>query len=161
MKSTQLQIRVTPTQKARLRQLASRAGQDVSAYVLARALPAGRVRFDDAVRALADESRRRFALAEVADVLGDAPLTELQLDLAPRGLERLSPFAQNYLAALVEQACVTRGAPLPAWTTSIAPLDEPWFASDLRSLRAHLLVASPPPFKRRNLFTDPGVAGRV
>jgi uncharacterized protein (DUF1778 family) len=161
VKTAQLQIRVSPAQKARLRQLAARAGQDVSTYVIERALPRARARFDDAVRVLRDESARRFAFAELAEVLRDATPAELQLDVAPHELPKLSAFAQNYLAALVEQACAAHGAVSPAWTASIAPLDEPWFASDLRSLRTHLLVASPPPFTRRNLFVDPGVTGRV
>lgn len=161
MKSAQLQIRVSPAQKTRLRQLAARAGQDISTYVLARALPQARVRFDDAVRALRDDTRRRFALADIADTLRDAPIADLDLDVAPETAAQLDAVTGNYLAALVEHACAEAGATPPVWTSAIAPLDEPWFATDLRSLRPHLLVVSPPPFKRRNLFVDPGVAGRV
>lgn len=38
-KSQQIQIRVTAAQKTRLRELARRAGVDVSAYVLSQARP--------------------------------------------------------------------------------------------------------------------------
>lgn len=162
MKTSQLQIRVSPEQKARLRRLAARAGQDVSSYVLARALPAPpRLQFEAAVRALRDDEKRRYAFAEIADLLRADTLTALQIELEPAGVGGLSTLASNYLAALVEQACVERGAPIPAWTGAIAPLPTPWFASDFRSLRALLLTTSPPAFKRRNLFVDPGVAGRV
>jgi uncharacterized protein (DUF1778 family) len=161
VKTAQLQIRVSPAQKARLRQLAARAGQDISTYVIERALPLARSRFDDAIRALRDGAARAFAFAELADLLRDAAPAELQLDVPPQDLGKLSPFAKNYLGALIEQAYAARGTRMPAWITAIAPLDEPWFATELRSLRTHLLVVSPPPFKRRNLFVDPGVAGRV
>ncbi len=46
-KSAQLQIRVSPAQKAAIRQAAKRAGIEMSAYVLARALPALPRRFSD------------------------------------------------------------------------------------------------------------------
>jgi uncharacterized protein (DUF1778 family) len=160
MKTSQLQIRVSPAQKNRLRRLAARAGMDVSSYVLARALPDARRQFDEAVRALRDDRRQRFAFAEIADLLRDASLDELQLDIEPDNLAALSDVTANYCAALIEEACTTRGVTPPAWVAAIEPLDVPWFATDLRSLREHLLVVSPPPFKRRNLFVDRG-AGRV
>lgn len=61
-KSQQLQIRVTPGQKAQLKRLARGAGQDVSGYVLARALPEARLRFGEIIRALRDREGYRFAL---------------------------------------------------------------------------------------------------
>ena len=65
-KSLQLQIRVTSDQKARLRQLARWAGQDVSTWVLARALPEPRTRFHETVHALRSVRQRRCALAALA-----------------------------------------------------------------------------------------------
>jgi hypothetical protein len=41
------------------------------------------------------------------------------------------------------------------------PLAEPYFATSLKSLREHLLVAAPIPFKRRNIFVDASVGARV
>jgi hypothetical protein len=43
----------------------------------------------------------------------------------------------------------------------VKPLERPWFASSLKSLRLHLLTASPPPFRRRNLFVDSTIGDRV
>lgn len=162
-KSAQLQIRVTPAQKAMLKRLARAAGQDVSAYVLARALPEARVRFGEIVRALRDDERYRFVLAELNDLL--AGLTPAQLGAAladaPQELWSLSPHRQNYVAAMVEQASYRRGVPAPSWVGGIAPLEAPWFATSLRRLRLHLLRSAPVPFKRRNLFVDAGVGDRV
>lgn len=44
-KTTQLQIRVSPAEKAAIQACARRAGMDVSAYVLSRALPGAVVEF--------------------------------------------------------------------------------------------------------------------
>jgi uncharacterized protein (DUF1778 family) len=162
-KSAQLQIRVTRAEKAMLKRLARAAGQDVSAYVLARALPDSRLRFGEIVRALRDDARYRFALAELNDLL--AALSPAQLGDAVAGappeLWALPSHRQNYVAAMVEQASYQRGLPAPSWVREIAPLEDPWFATSLRRLRLHLLRSAPVPFKRRNLFVDAGVGDRV
>jgi hypothetical protein len=41
------------------------------------------------------------------------------------------------------------------------PLAEPVFASSLQSLRLHLLVLSPAPFRRRNIFIDSTLGARI
>lgn len=162
-KTAQVQIRVTPAEKAALKRLARAAGQDVSAYVLARALPEGRLRFGDIVRTLRDDEAHGFGLAELNDLL--AGLTSAQLRdavaVVPPDLSRLSPQRQNYVAAMVEQASQQRGVPAPSWVRAIAPLELPWFAASLRGLRLHLLRSAPVPFRRRNIFVDAGVGDRV
>ena len=74
---------------------------------------------------------------------------------------RFPPFEANYLAATVEHAAAIKGVAPPRWTVTVEPLDAPWFASCLKSLRLHLLTHSPPPFRRRNLFIDSSVGQRV
>ena len=162
-KTEQLQIRVTPLQKAALKQLAEGAGQDVSTYVLSRALPEAGQRFDELVRALAGETATSLLLAELDDLL--APLMGRQLTeavaLAPRELRELSPYLRNYVAAMVEHACQRRELRPPSWVMDVAPLDEPHFATTLRSLRPYLVRTSPVVFKRRNIFVDAGIGARV
>ena len=162
-KSQQLQIRVTPEQKAQLKRLARGAGQDVSGYVLSRTLPEARVRFGEIVRALRDPEDYRFALAELNDLL--SALTRAQLPdavaVAPPEMQDLSPFLRNYVAAMVEQACHQRKVPPPSWGRDVPPLGTPYFATPLRGLRLHLLRMAPAPFKRRNIFIDSGVGARV
>ncbi len=162
-KSQQLQIRVTPAQKATLKRLAREAGQEVSTYVLSRVLPEARVRFGDVIRALRVGEDHRFALAELNDLLSD--LTRVQLPdavaVAPPQMRDLSPLLLNYVAAMVEQACHQRDVPPPSWGRAVLPLEAPYFATPLRSLRLHLLRTAPVPFKRRNLFVDSGVGARV
>jgi len=162
-KSQQLQIRVTPEQKAALKRLAKAAGQDVSGYVLSRTLPEARVRFGEIIRALRNREDHRFALAELNDLLSG--LTGAQLPdavaVAPVEMRDLSPFLQNYVAAMVEQVSHQREVPAPSWGRDVPPLEEPHFATSLGSLRLHLLRAAAAPFKRRNIFVDSGVGDRV
>lgn len=162
-KSEQLQIRITPEQKAALRRLARTAGQDVSSYVLARALPVASVRFGHILRGLHDPEEQRFVLADLHDLLSS--LTPAQLpdavDAAVGEVRDLSPFLQNYIAAMVEHACHQRGVPPPSWVRQVPPLAEPYFATRLPGLRLHLLRSAPVAFKRRNLFVDSTVGARV
>jgi hypothetical protein len=160
-KSEQLQIRVTREQKAALRRLAGRAGQDVSSYVLARALPAAALRFDALLRALARESEPGYALAELSDLLASLASGELADATADADLGDLSPYLQNYVAAMVERAAELRGVAPPAWTGGVPVLEEPHFAAPLPGLRLHLLRASPVAFRCRNLFVDASVGERV
>ncbi len=163
-RTEQLQIRVTLAEKAALKRLARDAGQGVSAYVLSRALPKLRLHFQELVRALADESEqseRRFALAELNDLLVRLTGREF-LDAVgdpPRG--SLPPYWHNYVAAMVEQAAEQKSVSPPQWLSDIEPLTEPHFVVPLASLRLHLLQASPVPFRRRNIFVDSGVGDRV
>lgn len=162
-KTDQLQIRVSPRQKATLKRLAAAAGQDVSSYVLARALPPARLRFEAILRALGDAGEHRFALAELNDLLSGLASVELRDAVAAvsADLGRLSPFLQNYVAAMVEQATSQRAVEPPAWVAAIPSLERPYFAAPLASLRLHLLTASPVAFKRRNLFVDATLGARV
>ena len=160
-KSEQLQVRVTRAQKARLRELARRAGLDVSAYVLSLAIPPGSEAFQRAVRALGTETDQRYAFAEISEMLAPLAAGELVRTVTNADVSALSAFAQNYLAATVEYLCVKRGAAIPHWAHAVDPLPAPWFATELRSLRVHLLRTSPVAFRRRNLFIDSGPDARV
>ena len=159
-KSAQLQIRVSPAEKAAIRRAAQRAGMEMSAYVLARALPAPARRFQELTRACADPEGARFALAELSAWLATLGAAELQEAVASRP-PPLTHYLANYVAAMVEYACAQGGVAPPAWTREVAPLTEPVFGSALMSLRLYLLTHSPAPFRRRNIFIDASVGSRV
>lgn len=160
-KTQQLQIRVTPLQKATLKRRARAAGRDVSSYVLERLLPSGTDRFTELLRALQHQADHRFALAELNDFLHACPPVAFGEAVALAEVSALSAYLQNYVAAMVEQAAEAKQVVPPAWVTDIPPLEAPRFATDLPSLRMHLLRSSPVPFKRRNIFIDAGVGARV
>jgi hypothetical protein len=160
-KTQQLQIRLTPHQKGALKRRAAAAGRDVSSYVLSRLLPPEADRFAGILRALASEAEHRFALAELNDFLHACAPAVFDEAVARAELGGLSPFLQNYVAAMVEQAAAAKDAAPPGWTRDVDPLAEPWFATPLASLRMYLLRSAPVPFKRRNIFVDAGVGARV
>jgi hypothetical protein len=160
-KTRQLQIRVTAEQKSALARLARRAGQDVSSFVLSRALPSATLRFAELLDALGDAEGRRFALAELSDLLTELAPREFTEVVDDADLRGLSDYLRNYVAAMVDLAAHRKGAPPPAWVREVPPLEEPHFATPLPGLRLHLLRASPVPFKRRNIFIDSSLGDRV
>ncbi|MEA3247634.1 MAG: DUF1778 domain-containing protein, partial [Gemmatimonadota bacterium] len=160
-KSSQLQIRVTPRQKSALKQRAALAGLDVSAFVLSRALPPESARFADLLRALRNEERARFVLAELNDFLETCAPATFADAVAHADVAPLPARTANYVAAMVEMAAHRKGVAPPEWTAGVPPLDEPWFGTSLTRLRPHLLAASPAPFRRRNIFVDATIGDRV
>ena len=153
-KAAQLQIRVTAAEKAAIQRLARRAGMDMSAYVLARVLESPASRFAAHVEACQDTESLGHGLAELNSFLSGLSAPELADAVATAPAVKLSAYAANYVAAMVEYACQKQCVALPAWTRAVEPLTLPVFASALQSLRLHLLTHSPPPFRRRNIFID-------
>lgn len=160
-KTQQLQIRVTPQQKAALKRQARAAGQDVSTYVLSRLTPSGASRFGGIVKALRSQADHQYALAELNDFLFACPPAAFVEAVADANVGRLSPLHQNYVAAMVEQASAMKSAAPPPWTQDVVPLETPHFATPMKSLRMHLIASAPVPFKRRNIFVDAGIGSRV
>ncbi len=63
-------------------------------------------------------------------------------------------IADAYLTSQVEYFCRRAGLRPPHWTRDTRyVLDEPWFSVPGRHSRAHLLLATPDEFRRRNVFT--------
>ena len=158
-KTGQLQVRVTAAQKKAIQRAAAEANMDMSSYVLKRVLSAPLERFQELTRSLLTEER--YALAELNSFLSSLTSGELRDAVRARPAVALSEYCANYLAAMVELACVRREVELPAWVEAVDPLREPVFASSLQSLRLYLLTHTPPPFRRRNLFIDSSVGDRV
>lgn len=162
-KTQQLQIRVSTAEKSAIKHRAAASGLDVSAYVLARSLPAAGVRFRLLVDSLAaaEQERRSYYLADLNDFLAGLSGSELLEAVTHGEIGSLPSFEQNYIAAMVEYVCVLRGLSPPDWTSAVRPLAAPWFATELQGLRPHLLRASPVAFKRRNIFIDSTIGDRV
>jgi hypothetical protein len=133
-KSEQLQIRVTPEEKARIQALCAD---------------------------LASTADTSYVLAEVNDFLTGLSGRALQRAVAEEPATALPPFEAAYVAAMVECAAAAKRVPPPGWTRRVPPVETPWFATSLARLRLHLLLASPAPFRRRNLFIDSSVGDRV
>ena len=160
-KTAQLQIRVSHLEKAAIQQAAKRAGVDMSAYVLSRVLSIPATRFRECVEQCGNQAQPSFALAELNALLSALTTAEMRDAVAAPPEVALTPFVANYLAAMVEYGCSRCRIPPPVWTRAIAPLEYPVFGTTLQSLRLHLLTQSPPPFRRRNIFIDATLGGRV
>jgi uncharacterized protein (DUF1778 family) len=160
-KTSQLQVRVSARDKAAIQRAAKRAGMDMSAYVLAKLLPAPQRRFDDLVAELCKARQPAFALAELNELLSACTALEFKAAVAHPLPSSLSPQLSNYVAAMVEYGAARNGVAPPPWVRDIPPLDTPMFGTEMLSLRLYLLSHSPPPFRRRNIFIDASLGTRV
>ena len=134
---------------------------DLSAYVLARVNSPPAAEFAACLRGNRELGGARLALAALHALLVRLGAGELgeAVQATPPG--DMSPELENYVAAMVEQACAKAGIAPPAWTRAIEPLIRPLFASSLRSLQLYLLTHSPAVFRRRNLFVDATLGAQV
>ena len=151
-KSDYLQIRISPADKVRLRRRAQRAGKDVSTYVLGRVLPAQSDEFERLVEG-ARGPEATYALAALHDFLAALGRHDFARAVEGDPLRRTDEtrFA-SYVAAMVEHTAAKVNQRPPKWTVNVMPLESPWFASDLLSLRLHLLLNARASFRARNLF---------
>src|SRR5438067_86322 len=115
-------------------------------------------RFARLTREVSAADRISYPLAELNDLLTVAEGPEIE-SLPPPTIH--DPYRLNYVTAMVELAAHRAAVVPPAWTASIKPLDTPVFIDSSLKLRAHLLTASPPPFRRRNIFIDSSLGDRV
>jgi hypothetical protein len=160
-KTSQLQIRVSPEQKTRMKRYARATGVDLSSWVIARLLPDEREDFLGLVDRLSTQKEPSYLLAELSDLLAKYRPAELANATALSPRCTLPPLLENIVAAMVEQAAARRGIAPPEWTSRVAPLTEPYFATSLKNLRLLLLTGAPVTFRRRNLFVDASVGDRV
>lgn len=67
-----------------------------------------------------------------------------------------------YWAATVESLCMERGIAPPAWVNERRFfLKTPFFAGGMEFLKALLLIESPVPFRRRNIFVSSNALSRA
>ena len=159
-KSDQLQIRVSREEKRLIAHAAARAGLDMSTYVLSRVISTPAAKFQSLTLDVAGPEPR-YALAELNSSLNSFTSRQLRDAVSAPPSSNLTPYMENYVAAMVEQACAQRAVAIPQWTHSVKPLAEPVFASAIAGLRLYLLTHSPAPFRRRNIFIDSTVGDRV
>jgi len=160
-KSLQIQIRVSPQEKASIIRYAKRANMGISQWVLGQLLPPGQKVFQGLVDQLKAESNPKYVLAEIHDMLSGASADEFELMVAQPPESGLTDYLANYVAAMIEYTAIHKGRNAPIWTGKVPPLKIPVFGSDLKSLQLYLLTHSPPPFRRRNIFIDATVGQRV
>lgn len=160
-KILQLQIRVSPREKAAITGRAHKASMGISEWVLSKVLPAPQLVFQRLLKQLEETSAPKYVLAEIHDLFHAASADEFEMMVAQPPQVSHSSYLANYVAAMVECAASQKGNLTPSWTRDIPGLAEPVFGSDLESLRLYLLTHSPPPFRCRNIFIDSTIGQRV
>ncbi|MDX2050879.1 MAG: hypothetical protein SFV15_00720 [Polyangiaceae bacterium] len=160
-KTEQLQIRIGTAEKRELLRRAKAAGMSLSSYILKKAIPPKEDVFQHILEQLAVAPEQSFALASLSDFLATLSASEFCDVLLPPRRARLSPFLYAYVAAMVEHVASRKNALVPTWVLNAPGVERPWFASELRGLRLHLLTTSPAAFRRRNLFVDASVGERI
>jgi hypothetical protein len=114
--------------------------------------------FANLAREVARAERISYPLAELNDLLTAATGPEVESLRQP---EITDPYRLNYVTAMVELAAHRTGVVPPTWTANVPALPRPVFIDPSPKLRAHLLTAAPVPFRRRNIFIDTSLGGRV
>ncbi|MBX7139074.1 MAG: hypothetical protein K1X83_13955 [Oligoflexia bacterium] len=160
-KSQQLQIRVSAEEKRIIQKRAAAARLDISKWILSQVLAPGIPRFHALVSNLSVVQNKQSALADLNDFLAASSRKDLELALSAPPKMPKDRYLANYLAAMIEQACVQAFVQPPAWLSEIEPLGSAVFGSPLQSLRLYLLSNSPAPFRRRNIFIDSSIGARV
>ncbi len=160
-KTEQLQIRVSREEKARIKQSAKRANLPMSDWVLSKLIPSHQQYFQALVKELCTDDGTRYTLSSLNDFLTPLSDGELLSAVSEEPVSLPNQYRSNYLAATIEYACHKNDIEPPEWVNKIDPLDKPVFASELKSLKLHLLIHSPPPFRRRNIFIDASLGDRI
>lgn len=161
VKTGQLQIRVSPEEKRAILAGARAAGMSMSDWILSRALGKNSAKFRDLVARLCVSKEPGYVLADINEFLTRLSASQLIEAVGEKPGVVLSVYLSNYVAALVEQACWYKEVPAPVWVKEIKPLSRPVFATELKSLRIHLLLNAPPAFRNRNIFIDSSIGDRV
>jgi len=160
-KTSQLQIRVSPQEKAAIMRQAKKAKMSISQWIMSKAIPEVRKIFQRLLNQISHQSNTKYTLAEIHDLLKNSTGDEFELMVSESPPASLPVFYLNYISAMVEYTACLKGRKAPSWTEKIPPLEQPYFGSDLQSLRLHLLTHSPPPFRRRNIFIDSTIGKRI
>lgn len=161
-KSSWIQIRVSPEEKERLRVLASAANMDLSTFVLSRATGPNEGEFNSLIAWMLRTPDSHVPYAEFVDYLRTLPAARgAEIAEPPLRFSELTPLHQNEVCAFIEHRALLWGVHPPAWVLSVPSLERPHYAGNLMNLRPYHLVVAPVVYRRRNLFVEHGLMGRL
>ncbi len=162
-KTKYLQIRVTPEEKKLIEKIAKKNSKTISELVLDKLLSdnQNKDKFQSLVSKLSKSEKTSLVFAEINDFLNKLTKDEFKEATDEKPKANISNYHLNYLAAMVEYSANRKKVDPPKWVNEIDPLNEPVFGSKLKNLRTHLLLNSPIPFRKRNIFIDSTVGDRV
>lgn len=67
-------------------------------------------------------------------------------------IQELDPKLRALLASTVETLCADLHVRIPEWCFGVPILSDPWFVSEIESLKPMALLESPVRFRKRNIF---------
>lgn len=156
-----LQIRVTSTEKKLIQSKARRLGMDMSVWVKSRLFSEQNQNYRELIDSILDKSSSKEALAFLNDFLHALTAKEFHEVVTEIPEHFINSLEGNYIAAMVEMAAHQKNITSPSWTNKYAGLSKPYFSSKFEKLRLHLLLSSPIPFRKRNIFIDSTIGDRV
>lgn len=156
-----LQIRVTSAEKKEIQTQAKKLGMDMSVWVKSRLFSEQNQNYRELIDSLLDQNSSKEALASLNDFLHALSAKDFHEVVTAIPEDFFNSFTGNYIAAMVEMAAHQKNITSPSWTKKYMGISEPYFSSAFEKLRLHLLVSSPIPFRRRNIFIDSTVGDRV
>ncbi len=160
-KTEHLQIRVTKEQKQLIKSSAQLSGIDMSTWILLRVLNVNSQRFIELTNKFILSKNESFIFAEINDFLHQLNTSNFELAVKNKPSHSLSNFQLNYIVAMITHKAKQLNLRRPEWTHTISVLTEPYFGTQLKSLRVHLLINSPIAFKQRNIFIDSSIGDRI
>lgn len=133
----------------------------MSEYILTRIFPEQKFRWMGLLTKLSRSKKTSFVLSEIHDFLAGLSSDDWIATVSEAPEDSIEPVWLNYVCAMLELAASQKKVAPPEWTKLVEPLNTPYYASELLSLRLHLLTSAPPPFRKRRLFIDASVGDRV
>jgi uncharacterized protein (DUF1778 family) len=164
MKTTQVQIRLSFEQKESIRLAAERAGLDMSQWILSKIFSQPKARLLDILtqlKSVQHNKERSYVLNDFNAFLSSLDAQSLHDACGEDHKIKLDDLMANYVAAMIERAYFVKNLPSPKWLAEFDGVAEPFFASSIQAVRMHLLISSPPSFRRRNLFVDSSIGDLV
>jgi len=159
-KSEYLQIRVSKQEKEIIKASAHSAGVDMSAWILKKILFNKAKGFIKIIQKFMTEEQS-FVFAELHDFLAQLQTFDFELAVDIEPTSKLTDFQINYIIAMIVHRANQLKVLNPAWIKNHKILSKPYFGTNLKSLRLHLLINSPLAFKQRNIFIDSSIGERV
>ena len=163
MKSDYIQIRVSKLEKKAIKTAAYDAGLDMSAYILGHLDIDLGSQWQSLLANLQDLKLEdsHFCWAAIIDFLTPLDANQFQHLFQYAEQWNLDPENQNYLAATIERKALSLNIPAPKWLSEIAPCAYPYFEDETPKLKQYLLLHGDPVFRRRNIFIDSSIGGRI
>lgn len=156
-----LQIRLTALEKEVIGQQAHSVGLDVSTWVKQQLFPRHKKIYIELINSMTTLHESKQSLAALNDLLHDLSKDEFVETLTELPKRFIATVLGNYIASMIDFAANQKNIFPPSWTEHYKGTEEPFFSTDLKSLRLHLLRMSPAAFKKRNIFIDSSVGMRL